>query len=201
MKKVSFSTFGLATGALLVFAFSSTIAFAQAPCQQQCQPPTAAQLYRAGFDANVHWPNIYIPPARRSVCATYDAMINNGWRRQNLLGDYHFNQDSHQLTDAGKLKVNWILSQAPQQRRSVFVQRGAEQVDTSARIAAVHDHAGSISPGVGSVVVNDTHIVAEGHSASSVDNVFQAYGAIREQLPPTTPFIEVSSSSSSSSGQ
>ncbi|MGI9427958.1 MAG: hypothetical protein ACR2NM_04830, partial [Bythopirellula sp.] len=120
-----------------------------------------------------------------TVCQTYNAMINNGWRRQNLLGNYHFNEQTNELTDAGKLKVNWILSQAPLQRRSVFVQRAGEEVTTTARIAAVHDYAGNMSPSVGQVDVNDTHIVAEGHAASSVDNVFVGYEANR--LPPVLP--------------
>lgn len=149
-----------------------------------CQPSLSDQFH-AGYHSNVHWPKIYIPPARRSVCATYSAMINNGWRRQNLLGDYHFNKETHELTNAGKLKVNWILSQAPVQRRNVFVQRGGQEVDTTARIAAVHDYASKMSPGVGQVDVNDTHIVAEGHPAASVDSVFVGYEANR--LPPVLP--------------
>jgi len=189
MKKISPKKFVMAASTLLILVTASSISLAQAQwqqqCQQQCQPPSAAQLYRANYDANVHWPKIFIPPARRSVCSTYDAMINNGWRRQNLLGNYHFNQDTNQLTDAGKLKVNWILSQAPQHRRSVFVQRGAEQLQTTARIAAVHEHTAGLSPAIGAVNVNDTHIVAEGNLASSVDSVFVGYEANR--LPPVLP--------------
>ncbi|MEM8944683.1 MAG: hypothetical protein AAGD11_05815 [Planctomycetota bacterium] len=165
-------------------ALVSSGSFSQAQCHNGCHP-SLAQTFRAGYDANVHWPRIYIPPARRSVCQTYNAMVNNGWRRQNLLGDYHFNKDTNELTDAGKLKVNWILSQAPVERRSVFVQRGAAELQTTARIAAVHDYAGKMSPSVGQVDVNDTHIVAEGHPASSVDSVFVGYEANR--LPPVLP--------------
>jgi len=181
---MKFSSQILGTGAitLLVLVTASSASYGQQSCGSE---PSLAQRFRAGYDANVHWPRIYIPPARRSVCATYDAMINNGWRRQNLLGDYHFNQDSDELTSAGKLKVQWILSQAPVQRRNVFVQRGSDELQTTARIASVHAHAGNLSPSVGPVDVNDTHIVAEGHSAASVDNVFVGYQANR--LPPVLP--------------
>ncbi len=173
--------FCMVAGALLVFVTASSVSYGQ---QIGCEP-SLSDRFRAGYDANVQWPRHYIPPARRSVCATYAAMINNGWRRQNLLGDYHFKPNTNELTSAGKLKVNWILSQAPVQRRNVFVQRGSAELETTARIASVHDYAGGLSPNVGQVDVNDTHIVAEGHLASSVDSVFVGYEANR--LPPVLP--------------
>jgi len=178
MRKLGPQAFVLAATTLLLFGTAHSASFAQQSCGH-CQGPSLAQLFRAGYDANKDWPRIYIPPARRSVCSTYDAMINNGWRRQNLLGDYHFNQETNELTNAGKLKVNWILTQAPVQRRSVFVQRGQKELQTTARISAVHDYAGNMSPNVGQVHVNDTHLVAEGHRASSVDSVFVGYDANR----------------------
>ena len=67
----------------------------------------------------------------------------------------------------------------------MFVQRGSKELQTTARLAAVHDYAGTMSPGVGQIDVNDTHIVAEGHPASSVDSVFAGYEAHR--LPPVLP--------------
>jgi len=182
MKKISPKTFVIGACSMLVLATASSISYGQQSCGSE---PSLGQLFRSGYDANVQWPRHYIPPARRSICATYDAMISNGWRRQNLLGEYHFNQDTDELTNAGKLKVNWILSQAPVQRRNVFVQRGSEELQTTARIASVHDYAGNMSPSVGQVDVNDTHIVAEGHPAGSVDSVFVGYEANR--LPPVLP--------------
>jgi hypothetical protein len=102
-------------------------------------------------------------------------MIHNGWRRQNLLGDYHFEPNSNELTTAGKMKAKWILTQAPQDRRNIYVQRGASQADTSARIAAVHNWAGHQSPTLDPAIVNDTHIVSEGHTAGSVDHIFVGF--------------------------
>jgi len=192
MKNFSSNTFKLAASALLVLVATSSVSVAQNSCQQ-CRSASLSEKFCSGYDANVAWPRIYIPPARRSVCATYDAMVNNGWRRQNLLGDYHFNGETDELTHAGKLKVNWILSQAPVQRRNVFVQRGNKEIQTAARLAAVHDYAGNMSPGVGQIDVSDTHIVAEGHSASSVDSVFVGYQANR--LPPVLPASTAAGSS------
>ncbi len=177
----------LFAGALVVLISACSSSNGQHGCRhQRCgDHPSPSEKFHAGYHANVHWPKIYIPPARSAVCQTYNAMVNNGWRRQNLLGDYHFNKETHELTNAGKLKVNWILSQAPMQRRNVFVQRAGEEVSTTARIAAVHDYAGKMSPSVGEIDVNDTHIVAEGHPAASVDSVFVGYE--NNRLPPVLP--------------
>ena len=114
----------------------------------------------SAYCANVIWPRQFIPAARRGVCQTYAAMINNGWRRQNLLGDYHFEPRSNELTKAGELKVSWILTQAPMHRRNVYVQRAADEADTATRVASVQRYSGNLSPAVPDVMVNDTHIIA-----------------------------------------
>ena len=154
---------------------------------------SSGEGFHAGYHANVEWPRMYIPAARHGMCQTFNAMINNGWRRQNLLGDYHFNPNTNQLTEAGRLKVNWILTQAPAHHRNIYVQRGKTEDQTSDRIAAVHDDAGQISPSLGPVQVNDTHIVAEGHRASSVDSVFVGF---QDNRP--IPVLPASTGSSSS---
>ena len=183
MKKISAKTLAMSASALLLLVTANSVSYGQRACGS-CQPSMGDQ-FRAGYDANVQWPSRYTPSARNSICSAYSAMVNNGWRRQNLLGDYHFNRDTNELTHAGKLKVNWILSQAPAQRRSVFVQRAGKELETTTRLASVHDYAGKMSSVVAQVDVQDTHIVAEGHPASSVDSVFVGYE--KNRLPPVLP--------------
>ncbi len=163
-------------------------------CQPGCGSYSACDYFKAGYTANVAWPSHFIPPARRGVCDAFAVMANNGWRRQNLLGDYHFEPESNKLTRAGEMKVNWILTQAPVQRRTVYVQRGAEESQTSARLASVENYGGTMSPAIASVDVMDTHIVAEGHRASSVDNIFVGY---QENRPP--PVLPAANSSAGNS--
>ncbi|GEM_PF-1390827 len=179
--------------ALLVFSLllsSSSVSAQDCPCNSgqchagQCGPngsgtwhgnPGFCWRCEAGYHANNLWPAQYIPTARCAVNSAYTAMINNGWRRQNLLGDYHFQEGTNELTSAGQLKAKWILTQAPQDRRTIYVQRGNTQSDTASRIAAVHGWAGNQSPQVEPVLVNDTHIVSEGHTAGSVDHIFVGF--------------------------
>jgi len=170
---------GIWTVALLLVTASSTTVFAQ------YGSPTLAEHFCRGYQQNVQWPIPYIQPARRSIHSAFNAVANNGWRRQNLLGNYHFNNETHQLTEAGKLKVHWILTQAPTHRRNVFVQRGSDESQTSLRVASVQALASGMSPSAEMAKVSDTHIIAEGHPARAVDATFVGYAA--NKLPPVLP--------------
>ncbi len=183
--------------ALAILAIACTSLNTNAQCGSscsQCNNTPMLDAFCTGYHANVNWPAQYIPAARRSVLSAYDSMINNGWRRQNLLGTYHFDPGTNELTDAGKLKVNWILSQTPQHRRSIFVQRGVNESQTASRVASVHSWTGNMSPAIGTVDVNDTHIVAEGRSAGAVDHIFVGFRA--NQRPPALPINQGTPSNS-----
>jgi len=160
---------------------------------QQCNPPSGyvqscktpkqeptffksfGRWYRSIYDTNSMWPHPYVMPARNSVNVMYEAMISNGWRRQNLLGKHHFDNETQQLTQAGQLKVKWILTQTPPRRRNIFVERGANESLTEKRIESIQQYAAKLSPSAGLVSVTDTHLVAEGHPASAVDAMFTGY--------------------------
>lgn len=161
---------------------------------QQCNPPSSypqidcaqnhtssfcksfARWYRSVYDMNSIWPHPYVIPARGSVNQMYESMISNGWRRQNLLGKHHFDEDTQKLTQAGKLKVEWILTQTPPQRRNIFVERGAVESQTAKRIESIHQYTVGMSPSPeGPISVTDTHLIAEGHPAGAVDATFTGY--------------------------
>jgi hypothetical protein len=163
-------------------------------CGTYNQHPGFAWRCEAGYHENNLWPAQYVPTSRCAVNNAYTAMINNGWRRQNLLGNYHFEPGTNQLTTAGKLKTKWILTQAPQDRRTVFVERGTDQAETAARIAAVHSWTANQGSIAEPVMVNDTHIVSEGHTAGSVDHIFTGF---QTNLP--APVLPASSSGGGSS--
>ena len=164
-----------------------------------CGHPSVCDHFCAGYRANVVWPRQFVPAARRGICDTFAVMTNNGWRRQNLLGAYHFDPVTNKLTSAGEIKVRWILTQAPEAHRTVFVERGFNQEDTTERLAMVEQFASTLSPIISGVDVTDTHIVTEGHRASSVDNVFVGYNANRP--PPVLPASTGGASNTVPSGQ
>jgi hypothetical protein len=179
---------------------------------QQCPRPECAQCggngygygytdsCEAAYIENVMWPQQYIRPARRGICQSTELMIANGWRRQNLLSKYHFEKDGAQLSEAGRLKVEWILTQAPAQRRTIYVQRTTDQELAAGRVAAVQELASTVSPGASNADIHETQLQDEGHPAGSIDAVFTGFRT-HQMLPVLPPDRAGNSSSSSSSGQ
>lgn len=126
---------------------------------------------RCGTHRNICWPKPYIYPDRAAVAAPFAVMINNGWERQNLLGDHHFTSDGSKMTTAGDLKIRWILTQAPMNRRSIFVQRTWLQETDAMRLQAVQVAASKVLPDGIVADVQPTHLQVEGRSAETVDKV------------------------------
>jgi hypothetical protein len=124
-----------------------------------------------GYKKNSRWPSPYICADRMYAHAPFQTMVRNGWRRQNLLGSHHFNAESTQLTQAGKLKIRWILTQAPPAYRQVFVEQGAELELTEQRLAAARDFSQQLAHGDTATLVVETHIISEGRPAGMVSFV------------------------------
>jgi hypothetical protein len=126
------------------------------------------------------WPEPFVGPDRASVSAPFVTQVANGWRRQNMLGEFHFEQGTGQLTEAGRLKVRWILTVAPQQHRLVYVHTADTNEETSARVAAVQQLAGRIAPNDLPPVM-PTSISDEGWPADEVDLIGRKF---REKAIP-----------------
>lgn len=144
-----------------------------------------AQSYKAAYQQNAMWPTQYVEQPRQTICQTFDLMVQSGWRRQNLLGSYHFQPGSAELSEAGELKLRWILTQTPPARRNVFVERGATSEETADRVAAVERHIAKMSHLESAGTVSDTNLVEYGRSAQTVDAVFTGFSA--NQPAPVLP--------------
>lgn len=140
------------------------------------------------------WPEPFTHPDRVAARAPYVTMVSNGWRRQNMLGEYHFESGTGQLNEAGKVRVRWILTAGPEQYRSIYVHRAETDQETSARIASVMRLAATISPKDLPPVI-PTSISDQGWPADSVDAIGRKW---RATMPP--PRLPAPASSSTSSG-
>ncbi|MEM9184957.1 MAG: hypothetical protein AAGB00_00505 [Planctomycetota bacterium] len=144
-------------------------------CQQSATGADPIDHCVAGYKVNKRWPSPYVCPDRVYAHAPFDAMVRNGWRRQNLLGGHHFNEDSTKLTQAGELKVRWIMTQTPPQYRRIFVEQGLKTATTEARINTANVFAGNVTAGIGAAgappQIVATHIQSEGRPAATVDYV------------------------------
>ncbi|MEM9353882.1 MAG: hypothetical protein AAGA92_12780 [Planctomycetota bacterium] len=160
-------------------------------CDSGCESGCASKHHQIGancrfhYDENVIWPYQFVPSSKNSVIQFNAVQANAGWRRQNILGAYHFDPADNSLTQAGSLKLKWILTQAPEHRRTVLVERGRNLDQTNDRLASVRDIAGGIQVDGGPMQLRDTHLLVDGHPATYVDATF--VGLQNNRPPPVLP--------------
>ncbi len=128
-----------------------------------------AHYIKHGYYVNEMWPWPYVCPDRIAVREPFCIMVNNGWRRENLLGAHYFNPETNQLNAAGELRVRWIMTQAPPSRRNFFVERELEPKVNTERVAAVRDYAAKFAADNRAPQVAETNLMSEGRPAAIVD--------------------------------
>jgi hypothetical protein len=85
---------------------------------------------------NSAWPQPFRSADAAAVVAPFEVMKANGWREFNTLAHCFFDE-SNQLTDAGHLKLQEVLSLSAQSKAPIFVQQGESQQSTAARVEAM----------------------------------------------------------------
>jgi hypothetical protein len=153
-----------------------------------------AHYVKHGYYVNQMWPWPYVCPDRIAVREPFNIMVNNGWRRQNLIGVHHFNPDTNALTPAGELRVQWIMTQAPPERRDIFVERALDPNQNTQRLAAVRDYATKVTLDGRIPQVQETHLMSEGRPAAVVDAVNVNF--MKSMPPPVLPDPTTGGSSS-----
>lgn len=129
------------------------------------------QSMSVDFHRNNCWPEPFLYPDRAAVRAPFAVMVANGWRKQNMLADYHFDGTGLALNEAGKRKVQWVLTEAPEQHRTIFVHRAESPEKTSARVAAVQQLAASFMPAGQAPLIVETTVSPAGWPADRVDTI------------------------------
>ena len=84
-----------------------------------------------------HYPEPFIYADRQAQREPFRIMVQNGWQLQNTIGDAYFNHETQELTRAGELKVRSIVSENPEQYRTVYVLRGNNPDVTAIRVDSV----------------------------------------------------------------
>ena len=92
------------------------------------------------------WPKPFNYADRAATRAPFAVMVSNGWRRQTTLGEHHFHWETERLTHAGKRQLRWILTKAPVERRSVYVEAGVTTDSTASRIDSVQQSVADVLP-------------------------------------------------------
>jgi hypothetical protein len=87
-----------------------------------------------------------------------------------MLDEHHFLPGTSDLTPAGKLKVRWILKEAPAHHRTIYVHMADDPRVTASRIEAVHTVAVKLSDGRMPRIL-ETNVSSPGWPASQVDAI------------------------------
>jgi hypothetical protein len=173
-----------AVGAFAILSLGASDVWAQRYYRQHY----AFQKFCDETIANNMWPEQYLGRDRQAVRAPFGVMIDKGWQLQNTLGDYHFEAETQQLTRAGELHLRWIVTQAPENRRTVFVLRGHNDAATAVRIDTVQQTVAQLHPKGALPAVVQTNAVPPTSPADYQDDISQKAAKVRPApaLPAAT---------------
>jgi uncharacterized membrane protein YgcG len=155
------------------------------------------QRVHVDFHRNNSWPEPFRTADRAVAREAWCIMADNGWKMQNTIGTFLFDRETQRLNQAGELLVKWIIVQAPQHRRAVFVLKGDTADATTARVQSVQAAVAKYSTGcVCPVLLTD--VEPTGWSAAYIDSITQQFNAT---IPaPRLPSGNGGGGSSSGSG-
>ena len=176
----------LAAAILVSLAMAASAQSLQAQQQSQSKPGGGwwHRVWR-DYHRNQAWPDPFIPGDRAAVKTPFMLMADNGWQRQNLLCEYHFSEDGQSLSQAGEYRLNWIATQAPLARRTVFVQRGATPEITASRLDAVQQNIARLAINGPPPRILESNMDSSGYAGEEVDAVTN--GTVKTRPDPRIP--------------
>ena len=105
------------------------------------RPTGLSQLPSHTYHAAHYWPYPYQCDDRAIVREFSDRQINNGWVTATTLYEYHFDPNTNELSRSGVIQLRWILENAPESRRFVFVQSATNNDVSQQRLMNVQTEA------------------------------------------------------------
>jgi hypothetical protein len=89
------------------------------------------------FHRNNCWDEPFTSIDRRAARAPFAAMVNKGWQAQNTLGQSYFHPETQVLNEAGERALHRIVTNSPEQFRTVYVAGSFEPLVVEKRIDSV----------------------------------------------------------------
>lgn len=108
------------------------------------RPEGLAMLPSHRFHAEHYWPLPYVCDDRQYVRTLISRQEDAGWMDNTTLYDYHFESDTHELNRSGRLHVMWVIRNAPQHRRILYVQTAENLKQTDIRLASTRAATGNM---------------------------------------------------------
>ena len=158
----------------------------------QPRPTGPKQLWVHKYYTQKYWPLPYVCEDRATTVGVWDTHSANGWQMATTLYDYHFDQESQALNQAGQSHLLWILTSVPAERRHISVQSAMDPSISQIRLANVQAAATSLQ-GNASVDVALSMTPAAGRPAEEVQWLYEQQQSLR-----TPPQIQYSAGASSS---
>jgi len=146
-----------------------------ATCNVEAGHSERRARHRLDFQRNLAWPQPFITRDRLASCSFFDLMAENGWSQQSTLTPFHFDSKSQKLTEVGQAKVRQILTQQPEQFRTLFVSSGQDNRQTAQRLAAVQQAASQVMPEGALPDVRQVAIPPRGWPAEYTNSVNKKY--------------------------
>lgn len=105
------------------------------PAKQRSDAPP--QQFSHTFYSQHYWPLPYTCQDRESVVRVMEVQTGLGWQEETTLYNRHFDVQTHALTRAGELQLEYILRDVPVERRAVWVQSTFSGEADGVRLASV----------------------------------------------------------------
>ncbi len=101
------------------------------------RPEGLSMLPSHRFHAAHYWPLPYVCQDRQSVQEFISTQEEAGWENATTLYDYHFDNDDQSVNRSGRIQLQWILRNAPEHRKIVYVQAARDVTASNRRVASV----------------------------------------------------------------
>ncbi len=126
---------------------------------------------------NNAWPEPFVQADRKAVKDPIAVMVDKGWQLQNTIPNQLFDTETQELTRAGELKVQQILTEMPTRRRMVFVLRGMTVEITQTRYKSVEKAAVEVVGDAASGMIAISDLTPRGGSGAYYERVNAGYEA------------------------
>jgi uncharacterized membrane protein YgcG len=133
------------------------------------------------YHARTNWPEPFMTQDRAAAQDPFCAMVAKGWEQQNMLIDQHFEEGNGRLSESGRLKVRWIVLQAPAQHRVIYVHQAMDAPATAQRVDTVQRMVMQTVPEAAGIPIVVTTLDPMENSADRIDRVNRKF---LEMAPP-----------------
>ena len=120
---------------------------------------------------NNAWPEPFVQVDRKAVLTPLEIMTDKGWQLQNTIPHQLFDAETQELTRAGQLKVQLILTQMPTRRRMVFVLKGKTAEITETRLRSVEKAAVEVMGDAATNMIAVTDVIPRDGSGAYYERI------------------------------